>query len=201
MTDGTHWNNLSDHDLVRLHREHPDGPERQRAACALLSRYRDKVYAWCYRRLGDPERARDLAQEVLLNAYQHLATFELRADFGCWLYVIARNRCFSELRRPQLLYADETEVDGLSSSEKDPGQQYMEKLSEEAILDLIRSHLEPLEQTVLWLRCFERMPVDRITQLLEIGQASGARGVLQRARRKLRAVLKDHPTQATEASL
>jgi hypothetical protein len=39
------------------------------------------------------------------------------------------------------------------------------------------------------LRCFERMPVDRITETLCLENASGARGLLQTARRKLRAEL------------
>jgi DNA-directed RNA polymerase specialized sigma24 family protein len=42
---------------------------------------------------------------------------------------------------------------------------------------------------VLWLRCFEKVPVDEITRMLGITEASGARGVLQRARRRLRAAL------------
>jgi DNA-directed RNA polymerase specialized sigma24 family protein len=57
------------------------------------------------------------------------------------------------------------------------------------LLDLIKEALEPQQQEVLWLRCFERMPVDEITRMLGITASSGARGVLQSARRKLRAAL------------
>ena len=57
------------------------------------------------------------------------------------------------------------------------------------IYALIRSALEPEEQKVIWLRCFDRMPVEEITRVLGIESASGARSVLQRARRKLRAAL------------
>jgi DNA-directed RNA polymerase specialized sigma24 family protein len=53
----------------------------------------------------------------------------------------------------------------------------------------MRSHLAPLEQEALWLRCVERMPVDEITRVLGIEGSTGARAVLQSARRKLRAVL------------
>ena len=51
----------------------------------------------------------------------------------------------------------------------------------------IRDELEPQEQEALWLRCFEGLSVDAITEVLAVREASGARAVLQRARRKLRA--------------
>jgi DNA-directed RNA polymerase specialized sigma24 family protein len=57
------------------------------------------------------------------------------------------------------------------------------------MLDLVRRHLDPLEREAIWLRCYEGMPVEEITGLLGIDTASGARGILQRARRKLRAAL------------
>jgi DNA-directed RNA polymerase specialized sigma24 family protein len=49
--------------------------------------------------------------------------------------------------------------------------------------------LEPQEQQAIWLRCVERMPVDDVTRILGVDGSSGARAVLQRARRKLRAAI------------
>jgi DNA-directed RNA polymerase specialized sigma24 family protein len=49
--------------------------------------------------------------------------------------------------------------------------------------------LEPAERAALWLRSFERMGMDDISKVLELRNASGARGVLQTARRKLRRAL------------
>ena len=43
-----------------------------------------------------------------------------------------------------------------------------ERLAEEELLALIRRCLDPVEQQALWLRCFERMPVESITGLLGI---------------------------------
>ena len=37
------------------------------------------------------------------------------------------------------------------------------------------------------MRCNERMPVDEITRVLDLKTATGARGLLQTARRKLKA--------------
>ncbi len=70
--------------------------------------------------------------------------------------------------------------DGLSSDRPDPERALLERLDEEAVLELIEKHLDPVEQKVLWLRCFEKTPVDTITQVLGIEGPSGARAVLQR---------------------
>jgi len=88
-----------------------------------------------------------------------------------------------------MLVDDEVELNGLASPRNDPYQALEDKLTEAALLELIEQHLEPVEQKALWLRCMERLSVNAITTLLEIRENSGARAVLQRARRKLRVAL------------
>jgi RNA polymerase sigma-70 factor (ECF subfamily) len=178
-------------ELLELARSDPESRLARRAASELLGRYRHRVYAWCMRHVRDHELALDLAQEVLISAYRNLGSFQERARFSSWLFAIARNRCLSALRRPRLLYDEEREPDDLQGRERSPAQALEEKLGEEALLKVIRETLTPEEQEVIWMRCFERMPVEAITQMLGIEQASGARGVLQSARRKLRAALPD----------
>lgn len=70
-----------------------------------------------------------------------------------------------------------------------PDRIFEERLDEEELLNLIRSHLDAQEQEAVWLRCIEGLPVDEITRMLDLGTASGARGLLQRARRKLRSAM------------
>ena len=54
---------------------------------------------------------------------------------------------------------------------------------------VIAFRLTEAERQAIVMRCFERVPVGDITDALRIEGASGARGLLQTARRKLRAVL------------
>ncbi len=52
--------------------------------------------------LGSVHEAEELAQEALLRAWQHRATFEGRAPLRTWLYKIATNACLNVLeRRPR----------------------------------------------------------------------------------------------------
>ena len=68
---------------------------------------------------------------------------------------------------------------------------------EEATLRLLERTLDEQERMALWMGCFERMPVDEITRALGLTNATGARGLLQRARRKLRAALSARGEEAT----
>ena len=81
-----------------------------------------------------------------------------------------------------------------------PDQEMEQRLDESALLDLIKSHLTRQEQDALWLRCMERMSVEEITSLLGIEEQSGARAVLQRARRRLRAALDRRDADLMEGS-
>lgn len=185
-----HAGGLTDEALVRIHLDGPEEERGREAASELFGRYRRRVYLWCHRYVRDHERAMDLSQDVLLNAYKNLASFESGSRFGSWIYAIARNRCFNELRRPALFAAEEIDLDRIpDATREDPEEETIRRMDEDALLALIHENLDAQEQEVVWLRCFERMPVEMITQVLRIRQASGARGVLQRARRTLRAAL------------
>ena len=176
----------SDAELLAMARDATDAAQARRAASVLLGRYQGRVYQWCAALLRDPDRARDAAQEVLLSAYRKLDGFSERAQFSSWLFTIARNRCISELRRPQL-FSDAFEEDTLSSPDPDPETNYAARASEAELKRLMGRHLTSLEQEAVYLRYFECMPVSEITKILKVTGATGARGILQSARRKLRA--------------
>ena len=189
----------SDEELALRAARHPDSPEGRDAACLVLGRYLKTVYRWCYGYVRDPDTAEDLAQDVLARAFSHLGEFEGWGRFSAWLFVIARNACLDAVRRQARRRAAPASVEDLPDPRSGPDAELAEQRAEEELRLLIDRHLSPQEQDALWLRCVEKMPVETITVSLGITQASGARAVLQNARRKLRAALGGHGPALVEA--
>jgi RNA polymerase sigma-70 factor (ECF subfamily) len=65
----------------------------------IVNRHRRSVYQLCYRFMGNPEDAADLAQEVFLRAYRSIARFKGESSLATWLYRIGVNVCLNRLGR------------------------------------------------------------------------------------------------------
>lgn len=178
-----------DEDLVRLAQSRPDSDLGREAAACVLQRHARKIYVWCCRYATSDEEARDLAQDVIVQAYTRLGSFGHRSRFTSWLFALARNCCLSHVQRSRPTFAEGVDPDTLPSSARDPEQLLLEQLGETAMLSLIATTLSREEQDAIWLRCFDRLPIESITEILGLQNASGARALMQRARRKLKAAL------------
>lgn len=179
---------VPDEELLLIVRSGGDVERRRAAATELVSRYRDSVYLWCFRYTGDVERALDLSQDVLTSVWERMGTFEGRAKFSSWLYAVTRNRCIDASRHVSYLL-DEDAVEAAQDRAPLPDAALYEEQDEQWLLQTIRTELEPDEQQAIWLRCVERMGLDDVTRIMKLENTSGARTVLQRARKKLRGAL------------
>jgi RNA polymerase sigma-70 factor (ECF subfamily) len=134
----------------------------------------------------DHEHALDLAQAVLLKAWRGLRGFDDRSLFSSWLFAITRNECLTALRPRTLRRDPAADPEWFLVDDRDPGILLETREEEDAMDALLRDTLNPVEQEAIWLRCFEGLSVGDVTRMLGIDTASGARGVLQNAREKLR---------------
>jgi RNA polymerase sigma-70 factor (ECF subfamily) len=151
-----------------------------------MIRYQKTVYGWCYRYARNPDTALDLTQEVLIAVYEKLPTLREPARFSAWLFITARNFCFKAMRqRREYVSADAVDlVDNRYPADSD--LLVIEREQKEIVLSMIEI-LDPVEQDALWMRYIDGLSLSDIEEMLGIGSKSGARGVLQRAMRKLRA--------------
>lgn len=57
-----------------------------------------RVYALCLRLEGDPVRAQELVQDVFVQAWRRLASFQYKSAFGTWLHRLAVNVVLGDRR-------------------------------------------------------------------------------------------------------
>jgi len=183
----------SDDELVVLCQRDPGSAAAQQALSLLISRWSDRTYRWAYRFTGEREQALDLAQDCLLQMIQALGRYRGNGRFSAWLFTIVHNRCLDELRKRRPAREPEDGMDVFESADTGPEEVVDLGIERERVIEVMNARLEPEERLALWLRAYEGTSVEDITRLLSLDGASGARGLLQTARRKLRAALSEEP--------
>ena len=69
------------------------------AFTALFQRFNARICTYLARLVGDDDLGRDLAQETFLAAWRALPEMRETARFSAWLYRIATNTAYSQMRR------------------------------------------------------------------------------------------------------
>jgi len=116
------------------------------AAALGFEQYRRELTAYCYRMLGSAFEADDAVQETLVRAWRSFDRFEGRAAVRSWLYRIASNVCFDQLkgRRRRALPMDLMEV-GHADQPFDPPTKEIPWLGPVADRSIIPTTSDPAE--------------------------------------------------------
>lgn len=93
---------MSDDQLIRLLKQ-----GNNKSFGLLYQRYFHKVFQTCYSYSRNQDDAFDLAQDVLLKAFDKIHSFEGNSSFSTWLFSITRNHCISYLsKKNRVVYED-----------------------------------------------------------------------------------------------
>ena len=178
---------LPDEELIAQYRAEGDQKVRAQLVNELFSRHYKTVARWCYRVTGDAQSAADLAQDVFLKAYRNLDSFRVNSRFTTWLYTISKNHCLSEVKSRAAQGPEAGEEVLLNLADATSGaDQTLERESDLAVMrQLLAESLDETERTVMTLHYGEEMPLDAITRILKLANASGAKAYIVSARRKL----------------
>ena len=65
----------------------------------VVGRYKNKLYNYIYRMVGNSDDAEDLTQEVFVRMYTSLDSFRRQSSLHTWLFRIAGNLCIDHFRR------------------------------------------------------------------------------------------------------
>lgn len=145
------------------------------AYTVLVHRWRGVIERLCARMLGDHVGAQDLAQDVFMRLYLHRKDFKTdRGRFSSFLWRMALNRCYDELRRRRAI--GEQEKRALELMQAVPGTDPTLKAvicSEEG--ELVRRALSGLPEhyrAVLVLRHYQGMKFREIAEILEVPEGT-----------------------------
>jgi RNA polymerase sigma-70 factor, ECF subfamily len=175
---------LGDEALVIAYRQAP-AANREAIAEELFGRYFERVARWCFRFTGDRDAAADLAQDVFLKAHRYIDTFKGTAQFSTWLYSIARHESLNRLRRVGPRIEGDDVLEDVAALEPGPEELVSRRTRSDRLHEFLGSSLDRVERTVFVLHYGDDMPLDRITRLLGLTNASGAKAYIVSARRKL----------------
>jgi RNA polymerase sigma-70 factor (ECF subfamily) len=65
----------------------------------IMRNHEDRVFSVCLRIMGDRDHALDATQETFLTAFRKADQFQGNSALGTWIYRIAVNTCYDQLRK------------------------------------------------------------------------------------------------------
>jgi RNA polymerase sigma-70 factor, ECF subfamily len=157
---------------------------------ALVRTYQSSVYAVTRHYLGDPEEARDVAQDVFIRVYHRLDSFSGRDTFKAWLMQMARNASIDRLRRVKArppasdVPADDAMLVGDDDPERNAETEARERLLRRAVARMGEKNRE-----VLLLKEIHGLKIEEVAELLKLPIGT-VKSRSNRARLELAAVLR-----------
>ena len=163
----------------------------------LVRKYQQTIINLVYHNIGYRADVEDVAQEIFSKIYFSLPRFDRKRPFFPWLYRIAINQCYDELRRARRrkmhtfteLGLEETEtIDRIiSKNESAPGSSG-DRPELKALLHKMLDALPNQQRMAIVLRDLEYMPYDKVAEILDCSEQA-ARLKVFRARARLRELI------------
>ncbi|SHN29807.1 RNA polymerase, sigma subunit, SigW [Gracilibacillus kekensis] len=142
----------------------------------IVSFYQNKVFAICYRMIGNRHEAEDIAQEAFIRAYINIQSFDENRKFSTWLYRIATNLTIDKIRKKKPDYYLDAEIkgaDGLNMYAQLPADQALpeeevESLEMQSYIQQEIMQLPEKYRTIIALRFINELSLKEISEILEI---------------------------------
>ena len=158
------------------------------AFALLVDKYKARIFALVYAKVGQFEDAEDITQEVFLHAYKKLSTLRRWDQFYPWIYSIAANRC-KNFHRDKKRRIDTVSLADPSENHRADMEAHAEKLKNEQLHDALAT-LPEMYRQVLVLRYMAGMKSKEIAQTLRVSPNT-INQRLMRAREKLKTILNE----------
>lgn len=150
------------------------------AFALLVRRWERPIQRLCVRMTGDAHRAEDVAQEAFVRVFAGRKDYRPEGRFSTWLWRIALNLCYDELRRRQR--REESSLDGgggepiavlenFVAPEAAPDRLLVERERGELVRRALMRMPEAY-RTVLVLRHYEDLKFREIAEVLDVPEGT-----------------------------
>lgn len=170
----------------------------------LIKTHQVVAYNVALRILGNPEDAKDAAQEALIKVFKSIKSFKVESQFSTWLYRIVVNTCNDYLRKEnrrshlsldQRIEAKEGDLGREVSDDSMAPETVIEKSQlKERVQHAIQA-LPEQQRTVVVLRDIEGMSYEVIASMLDLPVGT-VKSRINRGREALKQLLLENRVNA-----
>jgi len=152
----------------------------EQAFVQLVRRWEVPIQRLCVRMTGDLHRGEDLAQETFARVFTKRKEYEPSGKFSTWLWRIAMNLCYDELRRIKRRQESSLDdgggeaiaaLESFKANEPAPDSQVMQLERGEMVRQALL-RLPELYRSVLVLRHYEDLKFREIAEVLEVPEGT-----------------------------
>ena len=165
----------------------------------IVERFKDRLFNFIYRFVGDSDQADDLVQDTLIKVYTHRHSYREIARFSTWIYTIAGNLARTELRKRKRRATFSMSTLGIGEkdyeipSEDESPTKNLEEAQTEQDIRRALGQLPLNFRTVIILRDVQELSYDEISKIMRIPLGT-VKSRVNRARLRMQEILKalDH---------
>jgi RNA polymerase sigma-70 factor (ECF subfamily) len=163
----------------------------------LVNKYQQSVLNLVYHHIGISGDTEDIAQKIFIKVYFSLPKFDIQRPFFPWLYRIAVNKCYDELRRikrrktytfSELNLEDAAGIERVIRRSEPADRSLQTRKEMQALLHKVISQLPDQQRKVIVLRDIEAIPYTELAAILKCTEQA-ARLKVFRARKRLKKIL------------
>jgi RNA polymerase sigma-70 factor (ECF subfamily) len=169
--------------------------EDEEAFGRLFDKYRDPVYNFSFRYLGNAEDAADCTQEVFIKVHINMERFRFESKFSTWLYSIVRNNCLNMIRSRKRRSFDQAEgveagfLHNVSTEERNGPDELLHRQEIEVVFQEGLSLLKHNQKMAVILRDIEGRSYEEISDITGL-RLGTVKSTLARARFRMAEHLK-----------
>jgi RNA polymerase sigma-70 factor (ECF subfamily) len=163
----------------------------------LVRKYQQPLLNLIYHYIGYRNDVEDVAQKIFTKVYFSLSKFDIKRPFFPWIYRIAINQCYDELRRirrqkirtfSELSLEESNRIESLISQNEAVPVSDEDRQEMSTLLNRVLDQLPDQQRLAIVLRDLEGIPYAKIAEMLKCTEQA-ARLKVFRARIRLKTLV------------